>query len=59
MTRQIVDHPKAVTPSRRVRSTVPDFDWPGACTCRAFSGGRAVHNYGQPGCRHAETGDRP
>ncbi|MBP2327388.1 hypothetical protein JOF56_007773 [Kibdelosporangium banguiense] len=55
MTRHIVHHPKVTAPSRPVRTSVPEFDWPGACTCRAFSGGRAVHNYGQPGCRHAET----
>ncbi|MET0233141.1 MAG: hypothetical protein ABW224_00735 [Kibdelosporangium sp.] len=54
MTRQIVHHPGATASSRRSRGSTPDYDWPGACTCRAFSGGRAVHNYGQPGCRHAE-----
>ncbi len=57
MTRRIVNHTKAATSSRRARSAVM-FDWPGACTCRAFSGGRAVHNYGQPGCRYADIDDQ-
>lgn len=47
---------RLVTPTRftngKPRTT--EFESPGACTCRAFSGGRAVHNYGQPGCRYAQ-----
>lgn len=46
------------TSGRRRRRAVGDFDYAGACTCRAFSGGRAVHNYGQPGCRYADIDDR-
>ncbi|MBE1462879.1 hypothetical protein [Kibdelosporangium phytohabitans] len=42
------------TGARRRRRGGGDLESPGACTCRAFSGGRAVHNYGQPGCRYAE-----
>nr|WP_157528903.1 hypothetical protein [Kibdelosporangium sp. MJ126-NF4]CEL20759.1 hypothetical protein [Kibdelosporangium sp. MJ126-NF4]CTQ89672.1 hypothetical protein [Kibdelosporangium sp. MJ126-NF4] len=54
MARQLVQHSGA----RRRRRTVGDWESQGACTCRAFSGGRAVHNYGQPGCRYAELDSR-
>jgi hypothetical protein len=37
----------------RTRPLSIDADYVGACTCRQFSGGRAVHNFGQPGCRYA------
>jgi hypothetical protein len=47
---------RLVTPTRYTngRPRNIEFESPGACTCRAFSGGRAVHNYGQPGCRYAQ-----
>lgn len=48
---------RLVTPTRLTNGkarTVIEFESAGACTCRAFSGGRAVHNYGQPGCRYAQ-----
>ncbi|WP_185845572.1 hypothetical protein [Kibdelosporangium aridum] len=54
MARRFIHHPAG----RRRRRSGGDFEYPGACTCRAFSGGRAVHNYGQPGCRYAELDDR-
>lgn len=57
MARRTVNHTQGLASSRRARAAVV-FDWPGACTCRAFSGGRAVHNYGQPGCRYADMDDR-
>jgi len=57
MARRIINHTRSTASSRRARHAVV-YDWPGACTCRAFSGGRAVHNYGQPGCRYADVDDR-
>jgi hypothetical protein len=46
------NHTRSRSPRSRSRSA--DFENPGACTCRQFSGGRAVHNFGQPGCRYAQ-----
>jgi hypothetical protein len=56
MTRRIVNHTRTSAFRSRSRSSA-DLEYPGACTCRQFSGGRAVHNYGQPGCRYAQLDD--
>jgi hypothetical protein len=52
-----MDRPSRAHAGRTRARLSLDPDYVGACTCRQFSGGRAVHNYGQPGCRYAQLDD--